>query len=249
MTRKKPSTAQPDAKEPTLPPRPRRRGGLRRWVLRQVLRLVFWVIAVVIVLLLALRTVNPPTTPYMLSEARRLGAIDHQWVPISDIAPVMLRAAVAAEDANFCTHFGFDMAAIRAAISQGANRGASTISQQTVKNLVLWQGRSWSRKVLEALLTPLLETLWPKSRILEVYLNIIEFDAGVFGIDAAAYHYFKTSPDRLTARQAALLAAVLPNPKGRDAARPDARLNVRAASIIDGAATLRADGRAACFDG
>lgn len=194
------------------------------------------------------RLLGPWTTPYMFSESRRLGDVEYQWVSWSDIAPVMARSVVAAEDANFCMHWGFDVQAIRTAIEGGANRGASTISQQTVKNLYLWHGRSYTRKALETLLTPGLEAIWPKRRIIEVYLNIAEFDEGVFGVKAAAQHYFGVTPADLTATQAARLAAVLPDPKGRSAARPSDFVRKRAASIRDGAATIRKDGRAACFE-
>jgi monofunctional biosynthetic peptidoglycan transglycosylase len=113
---------------------------------------------------------------------------------------VMGRSAVAAEDANFCNHWGFDMAAIREAIDEGSNRGASTISQQVVKNVFLWHGRSWVRKAMEAVLTPVVELVWSKQRILEVYLNVAEFGEGVFGVQAAAQHYFGVDAKDLTAR-------------------------------------------------
>ena len=164
------------------------------------------------------------------------------------MSPHLARSVVAAEDANFCLHWGFDMSAIRDAIASGARRGGSTISQQTAKNVYLWQGRSWVRKGFEALLTPLIELTWSKRRVLEVYLNIVEFDEGVFGAEAAAQHYFGVSAENLTATQAARLAAVLPNPKQRSAASPGPTLRRRAASIADGAATIRADGRADCFN-
>ena len=165
------------------------------------------------------------------------------------IAPVMARAAVAAEDANFCLHWGFDMAAIRAALDAGSGRGASTITQQVVKNVFLWHGRSWLRKALEAVLTPVVETLWSKPRILEVYLNVAEFGPGIFGVEAAARHHFSRAAAELSARQAGLLAAVLPAPQSRDAARPSDFVSRRANAIADGAATIARDGRAACFDG
>ncbi|SES09815.1 monofunctional biosynthetic peptidoglycan transglycosylase [Tranquillimonas rosea] len=217
---------------------------LRRWALRGVLGAV----AILTLWILAYVVINPPTTPYMAAESRRLGGIDHEWVPMSGIAPVMARAAVAAEDADYCLHWGFDMGAIRAALEEGANRGASTISQQTVKNVFLWQGRSWPRKALEALITPAVEAVWSKRRILEVYLNVAEFGEGVFGIDAAAHDAFGVTPDQLTAAQAAALAAVLPNPKERSAAQPSGFLRERAASIRSGAATIAADGRDDCFE-
>jgi monofunctional biosynthetic peptidoglycan transglycosylase len=217
---------------------------VRRWVLRGVLAGVvlsgLWVLAYAVI--------NPPTTPYILSEKRRLGAVDRMWVPFEAVAPVMARSVVAAEDANFCTHWGFDMDAIRAALEDGARRGASTISQQVVKNAYLWHGRDWSRKALEALITPAVEAAWSKRRILEVYLNIVEFDEGVFGVEAAARHYFGVGPEALSAVQAARLAAVLPNPKARSAARPGGFVRRRADGIMDGAETIRRDGRAACFE-
>jgi len=201
----------------------------------------------IVVLVGLYRVVPPPTTPYVLSEGLRLGALQRTWVPLDDIAPVVARSVVAAEDANFCLHWGVDMRQLRAAIDDGAGRGASTLTQQTVKNLWLWQGRSWPRKALEGVMTPVVEALWPKRRIVEMYLNVAEFDTGVFGIEAAARHHFGVGADKLSARQAALLAAVLPNPKERQAINPSSATSKRAAAIMDGAATIRADGRADCF--
>ncbi|MEO9894774.1 MAG: monofunctional biosynthetic peptidoglycan transglycosylase [Paracoccaceae bacterium] len=215
-----------------------------RWGMRGVGAVVL--LAVVLGLLWGL--VNPPTTFYMMQESRRLGGVDQEWVDIEDISPAMVRSVVAAEDANFCLHWGLDVAAIRLAIEEGRGRGASTISQQVVKNVYLWQGRTWLRKALEAGMTPLIEALWSKRRILEVYLNVAEFDEGVFGVDAAALHYFGETPKGLSNQQAARLAAVLPNPKGRSAKNPSARIRKRAASVQDGAATIKADGRAKCFE-
>lgn len=140
------------------------------------------------------------------------------------------------------------MAQLRLAIAEGADRGASTLTQQTVKNVWLWQGRSWFRKAMEAAMTPLVEALWTKRRIVEVYLNVAEFDTGVFGIEAAARHHFGVSASELTARQASLLAAVLPNPKKRQAVNPSTATDRRARAIADGAATIRADGRSKCFE-
>ncbi len=227
----------------------KRRARVMPFVLRWLFRaaMVFAVLALLWVILY--RVVAPPTTYYIWSEERRLGhSADREWVDADDIAPVMFRSVVAAEDANYCTHWGFDMRALRAAIADGGTRGASTISQQTVKNVFLWHGRTYSRKVMEALLTPLVEAVWPKRRILEVYLNVAEFDEGVFGVKAAARHYFGTAPSRLTATQAARLAAILPSPKTRSASEPGPMVRKRAASIADGAATIARDGRAACFE-
>ena len=217
--------------------------AIRRWLWRGVLGLV----ALILLWVLAYAVINPPITPYMLAERMRHGPLARDWVPIEAMAPVLPRAVVAAEDANFCLHWGFDIAAIRAAVAEGGNRGASTLTQQTVKNAFLWHGCSWPRKAAEALLTPVVEAAWPKRRILEVYLNIAEFDTGVFGAEAAARRYFDIPAADLTPAQAARLAALLPDPKGRDAARPGDFLRRRAAAILDGAATIAADGRDDCF--
>jgi monofunctional biosynthetic peptidoglycan transglycosylase len=154
---------------------------------------------------------------------------------------------VAAEDANFCLHWGFDMSAIRGAIADGGTRGASTISQQVVKNAFLWHGRSWPRKALEAILTPVVELLWSKRRILEVYVNVAEFDRGVFGVEAAAQSYFGIGADAVSSDEAALLAAVLPAPKDRSASQPTKSVRQRAIDIMDGAALIQKDHRSSCF--
>lgn len=222
--------------------------GLRRlrwWLLRGLAAL--FLISVAWVLLY--RFVAPPGGLYMWQEHRRIGEIQRQWVPMEQIAPVMARSVIAAEDANFCLHWGFDMTEIRHVIATGGTRGASTLSQQTAKNVFLWHGRDWTRKALESGFTLLIEALWPKRRILEVYLNVAEFDTGVFGVEAAAQQYFNTSAARLTPLQAARLAAVLPAPKMRDAARPSDFLRRRTAAIMDGAATIERDGRAGCISG
>ncbi|HEY9019961.1 MAG: monofunctional biosynthetic peptidoglycan transglycosylase [Paracoccaceae bacterium] len=217
---------------------------LRRWLLRgllgSVVLMLLWV--------LSYRVINPPTTLYMQSEKRYLGEISREWVDADEVAPVMLRAVVAAEDANFCLHMGFDLDAIKTAIDSGANRGASTITQQVVKNAFLWHGRSWGRKALEALITPVVELTWPKRRILEVYLNIAEFDEGVFGVEAASRHYFGIGSESLSSAQAARLAMVLPAPKARSAESPTASQRRRIAVIEDGAQLIATDGRAACFE-
>lgn len=191
--------------------------------------------------------INPPTTPYMLAESRRLDGLRHEWISIDRIAPVMARSVVAAEDANFCLHWGLDVNAIRDAVDRGRG-GASTISQQVVKNVFLWHGRSWSRKAIEALWTPLTEAVWSKRRIVELYLNVAEFDEGVFGVQAAARHYFGVDAADLSALQAARLAAILPSPKNRSASNPSQFTRDRTRAIMSGAATIEADGRATCFE-
>ena len=243
-----------DAAAPSAPPRrrrparavPRRASVLRR-LLGLGLRVIVYSAVAVGVLVWAGRWVNPPITYYMTLEAARLGTIQQSWVALPAVAQVAARSVVAAEDANFCLHGGFDMAELRRAIAGGAQRGASTISQQVAKNVFLWPDRSWLRKALEAVLTPVIELTWTKARILEVYLNVAEFDTGVFGIEAAAQHHFGVSARGLSAGQAALLAAVLPDPKGRSAVRPSPFVRTRASQIQAGAALIAQDGRAACF--
>ena len=228
------------------PPRPARGVRRRRRALPRLLRAGRWLALRVLAAMLALVMLfgwllNPPTT---WTIAREAGDAPRGWVRADDIAPVMLRSVVAAEDANFCSHWGFDTDQIRRVIMRGESRGASTLTQQTAKNVFLWQGRSWVRKGLETIYTPMIEALWTKRRIVEVYLNVAEFGPGIFGIRAAAAHHFVTTPDKLTARQAAALASVLPSPKTRQARGGTAR----AQAIADGAETIRRDGRAACFE-
>ena len=214
-------------------------------------RVLVWggagIVGFVLVWTLLYALINTPTNAYMLSEGRRLGGVQQDWVPMDRIAPVMARSAVAAEDANFCLHWGLDVNAIRDAMENGRG-GASTISQQVVKNLFLWHCRSWARKSIEAVWTPVIEVLWSKRRILEIYLNVAEFDTGVFGVQAAARHYFGVDAADLTATQAARLAAILPAPKERSASNPSSFTRNRTAQIIQGADTIAADGRAACFE-
>lgn len=217
-------------------------------MLRWLGRLFAGLLGLGLALVLLYSVVNPPTNLFQVSESARLGGIEQDWVAWDEIAPVMARSVVAAEDANFCLHWGFDMVAIRAALDGGANRGASTITQQVVKNVFLWQNRSWLRKAIEAGLTPAVELFWSKRRILEVYLNVAEFGEGIFGVQAAAQHFFAVDAADLTAVQAARLAAVLPDPKGRSPVEPGPFTRRRAAQIADGAETIRQDGRAACFE-
>lgn len=191
---------------------------------------------------------NPRLTPYLMAERFRQGGIERNWTAIGDMAPDVARSFVAAEDADFCNHWGFDVKAIRKAMDEGAGRGASTISQQVTKNVFLWQGRSWPRKALEGLMTPVVELVWTKRRILEVYLNVAETGPGIFGVDAAARHYFGVPAADLSPDQAARIAAVLPDPKGRNPAKNSGYMRRRAAQIRSGAETIKADGRAACFE-
>ncbi len=240
-TKKSPATKKP---APTTAALSRTRGQLfRLWALRGLAGLA----ALYAALILTFAVLPPPINLYQIGEAWRLGGIEKDWVGWDEIAPEMSRSVVAAEDANFCLHWGFDMAAIREAIESGGDRGASTLSQQMVKNTFLWHGRNWLRKAMEAALTPVVELIWTKRRILHVYLNTVEFDEGVFGVQAAAQHYFNVDARDLTALQSARLAAVLPDPKGRDAADPSSFVRSRTRAILSGAETIAADGRADCF--
>lgn len=242
-TRKKKTEPEPELAEPA-PVGRRWTPRLRLWAKRVLLGIAAFYAA----LILIYAVLPVPINVYQAQESLRLGGIEKDWVGWDDIAPVMARSVVAAEDANFCNHWGFDMKAIRAALDEGRGRGASTISQQVVKNVFLWHGRTWARKAAEAVLTPPVELVWSKRRILHVYLNVAEFGEGVFGVEAAAQHYFGIPARDLTPTQAARLAAVLPDPKVRNAARPGPLVRRRSAQILSGAETIAADGRAACFE-
>ena len=161
--------------------------------------------------------------------------LEHEWVPLSEISDNMPRAVMASEDARFLQHKGFDFREIYkarlAAMDGGRERGASTISQQTAKNVFLWPGHSWVRKGFEAYFTVLIEAVWGKRRIMEVYLNSIEMGRGIYGVKAAARHSFDCSPASLTTGQAALIAATLPDPLHRDSANPTGKLLERRSRI------------------
>lgn len=193
-----------------------------------------------------LRYVDVPVTAMMLQQEMPLRAQRHDWVARDAIAIEAAQAVIAAEDQRFLVHNGFDVVQIREAVEAyrdgGDLRGASTISQQVAKNLFLWSGRSFVRKGIEAYVTLLIEATWPKERILEVYLNVAELGEGVFGVEAAAQAYFGTSAASLSDEQAALLAAVLPNPKQLLADRPSEYVRSRQDWILGQMRALRADG-------
>ena len=211
---------------------------LRRWVV--VLALLF--VAITTLQVLALRFVDPPFSAFMA--ARQFEAagerdwgfrVAYDWRDLDEMAPHLPVALVAAEDQNFATHHGFDFKAIAKARKHNARgrktRGASTISQQLAKNLFLWSGRSWVRKGVEAWYTLLIETLWPKRRILEVYANVAEFGDGIYGAQAAARSFFRKDAARLSPAESARLAAVLPSPRRYSAARPGPYVQRRTRSI------------------
>lgn len=199
--------------------------GVRKWV-RIAALILGGAIALILLVILLFRFVNPPTSAfilgYQLSHSQR--SVAHEWVPMSGISPWMPLAVVASEDQRFPDHVGVDFKAIRQALSEyragDGLRGASTITQQTAKNLFLWNDRSFIRKAIEAALALGLDFLWPKQRVLEVYLNIAEFGPGIYGVEAASQAYFRKPARHLSPYQAALLAAVLPNPKVLNVASP-----------------------------
>lgn len=207
--------------------------------MKRALRIVLKVVVAMFVLSIALtavyRWVNPPITLLMISRALNGADINKKWVPLDEISPNLVRASIASEDNNYLGHRGFDLGAIYDAIDERNSgkrqRGASTISQQTAKNVFLWSGKSWIRKGLEVYFTFLIEHIWGKERIMEVYLNVIEMGNGVYGAEAAAQHYFGRSSAKLTQRQAALIVAAYPNPRQRDPAHPTIYLNKRASQI------------------
>ena len=186
-----------------------------------------------IAMVLPWRWFAPPTSAFMVRERLTTdAAIDFRWVSWSRISSHLATSVVSSEDQKFPTHHGFDFASIAQALEEKRRRrGASTISQQVAKNLYLWPGRSYVRKGLEAYFTVLIETFWPKRRILEIYMNVAEFGPGIFGAEAASRRFFHKPADRLSLREASLLAAVLPNPKKMSARRPSAYVNERAAEI------------------
>ncbi|PCJ73788.1 MAG: monofunctional biosynthetic peptidoglycan transglycosylase [Rhodobacteraceae bacterium] len=217
------------------------------WFVRPVVKSLLIGLLLWTLLVSTYKWVNPSLTYYMYSEYKRLGVIYHNWRDLDDMSIYIPLAVAAAEDANFCAHNGFDFDAIGAAIEDGSGRGASTISQQVAKNVFLWPGRSWARKGLETGITVLIESLWSKRRIMEVYLNVAEFDEGIFGVDVAIGKHFGYAPEKLSVTDAARLAVVLPNPKARAAGNLSGSLQRRASGIAIGATTLRDEGRADCF--
>jgi monofunctional biosynthetic peptidoglycan transglycosylase len=213
----------------------------RRWW-RWLIALPFAALLLSVVQVATLRFVDPPFSAFMLS--RQLEAwgegdwgfrIAYDWRDLDGISPYVPLAMVASEDQNFAEHFGFDLKAIERARKNNERgrkvRGGSTISQQTAKNLFLWSGRSWVRKGVEAWYTVLIEAMWPKHRIIEVYANVAEFGDGVYGAQAAARTYFRKDADRLSAAEAARMAAVLPSPRRYSITRPGPYVQRRSQAI------------------
>ncbi len=220
-------------------------------LLRNIFMALFFVlVAGPVLAVLLFRFVPPPVTPLMIIRAVEGKGLDHRWRPIDEVSPTLPRALIAAEDAKFCDHHGFDFDALQKAYQNNEDgkkiRGGSTISQQTAKNVFLWPGRSYVRKGLEAWFTVLIEAGWGKKRIMEVYLNSIEFGPGIYGAESAARRYFGVGADKLTATQSARLAAILPSPLKWKVVKPGKYVAKRSRKITKASGTVRRDGLAAC---
>jgi len=210
--------------------------------MRLIVRVFMWSVLafalVSVAVVLIYRFVPPPGTPLMVLrkfDERYSGQVRKRWVPLRLISRNVLRAVIASEDAGFCRHNGFDFDAIETALKErrrGGTRGASTITQQTAKNLFLWPNRNYIRKGLEAWFAILLEVLWPKDRIMEIYLNVAEWGDGIYGIESAARRYFRRPAINLTRRQSAYLAAVLPNARIFSPVSPSRITRTRAESVL-----------------
>jgi len=246
----RPSSARP---RPTRqrPARPARRGGFWTWLRNLVVGLMIFLIVAPPIAVVFYRFIPVPITILMIERAAQGHGLDHRWVPLSAISPAMTRAVVASEDANFCSHHGFDLHAIQKAVAHNDARpnrirGGSTVSQQTAKNVFLWPDRSWVRKGLEAWFTVLIELIWGKQRIMEVYLNSVELGPGVYGVEAASQRYFHHSARTLNPAEASRLAAVLPNPLKWSAADPGAYVRKRTGKIDARSGTVSRGGLADC---
>ena len=185
------------------------------------------------IIMVPIYTVAPPISTLMMWRAVTDGPIDRRWVSLDQIAPGLVASVLMSEDGQFCSHAGVDWAELNRVIEAAADRprGASTISMQTVKNVFLWQSRSLIRKAIEIPLAIFADTIWGKRRMMEIYLNVVEWGPDVFGAEAAARHHFGRSASRLSAAQSALLAVTLPNPGARDPAKPSARLQTLAREV------------------
>lgn len=220
-------------------------------VLRFLLRTFAFLFLGSILWVLLYRWVDPPVTFLMVRDGLRGKEISREWVPLSDINRNLQRAVIGAEDSRFCEHWGLDLEALRKAYQNNQHgkrlRGGSTISQQTAKNAFLWPGRTVVRKAVEAWFTLLIEALWSKPRIMEVYLNIIELGPGIYGAEAASRHYFGKPARSLTRTEAARLAAILPQPLKRDAGSPGRYTRRYADTIAKRARVVANDGLDRCL--
>jgi monofunctional biosynthetic peptidoglycan transglycosylase len=228
----------------------RRRPRLTR-LFRLLGKLLLWFAGLSVALVALYRVVPPPVTVTMLANTFDGRGITKDWMPLSRIDPNMARAAIGAEDSRFCLHHGFDVGAMRKAFEANERgrklRGGSTISQQTAKNVFLWQGRSYVRKGLEAWFTALIELIWGKRRIMEVYLNVIETGIGTYGVNAGSMRYFHHDASRLTPTEAARMAAVFPLPKVRGAVAPNGYVRRYGNRIVARVGVVQRSGFDACI--
>ena len=228
-----------------------RQGARRLWLRRLGIVLFVPLVALPLTLTLAYRFLPPPTTPLQVLTWVSRGTIYKVWRPIGRMSPELVRAVIGAEDDNFCSHHGFDWQAIGKAARKNLHhrrkRGASTISQQTAKNVFLTPHRTWLRKGFETYLTVMIEVLWPKRRILEIYLNEAQFGPKVFGAEAAAEYYFHKAASRLDADEAARLAAVLPDPEHWNVVDPGPYVEERTETLSDRIEEVQRFGLDACI--
>lgn len=220
--------------------RRKKKASLPRRIARAAAWLTLGWLGLSTILVLPLRWLDPPVSSFMIQAKIGGEELRHRWVDWEDISPALPIAVVAAEDQLFPSHRGFDLRSIHSAlfVEQDRSRGASTISQQTAKNLWLWPGRSWLRKGLEAWLTVCIELLWPKRRTLEIYLNVAEFGPGVYGVESAARHHFGKPARAISTQEASLLAAILPAPKRMSPTKPGDYVRQRARWIREQAQRL-----------
>ncbi len=202
---------------------------------KNLAKAVLFLAAVWLVQLIVFRFVPVLFTPHLLVQRAKGEPVSHKWVPLEEVSPEMIRAVIAAEDNRFCSHWGVDWPAMKIVWREFREkrriRGGSTISMQTTKNAYLWLSRNPVRKALELLLVPSVDRVWGKRRVMEVYLNLVEFGPGIYGVEAAAEHHFRTRAYRLTSDQASRLAAVMPAPKDWSASRPTRFIRRRARTI------------------
>jgi len=208
----------------------------RQAILHRLARFALYALIFVLGVILLYRFVNPPFSTLMIANTFSGRSVKYDWVPLEKISPHLVRAVITSEDGRFCRHWGVDWAEVEDALERAEEtgegpRGASTIPMQTIKNLFLWQSRSYLRKAVEIPLAYMATIFWPKRRMIEIYLNIAEWGPGIFGAQAAARHHFRRDAAKLTRARAAQLAAALPNPHVRNAGRPGPRTRALARRI------------------
>src|SRR5690242_8085570 len=216
-------------------PRKRSKRRVKPSLTRRILLFLGCLAALLLLSIVAFRFINPPFTPVMVVEKLRGYTLRREWVPLQDISPNLPLAVIASEDGRFCLHWGVDWGAVRDAIKEGDGladfRGASTIPMQVAKNLYLWNSRSYLRKLIEMPLAYIMSFIWPKQRMMEVYLNVAQWGPGIFGAEAASRYYFHKSAADLTRHEAVQLAAALPNPRFRNPARQSRRALIIARAV------------------